>query len=122
MAKLEKQPTVLERYKFAILQAIPKEYVDTFDVNFSHEEGFEDDVYMRVMRLFYGYKLENYKIPVDWWQAFKERFFPKWIIKRFPIVYRNLTISALYPDIPNIKGHPPTVCVTSDYRDTQERW
>jgi len=28
---------------------------------------------------------EWFEYPRDWWHAFKERFFPKWLLKRFPV-------------------------------------
>ena len=30
--------------------------------------------------------------PADWWQAFRERWFPAWWLSRWPVQYRNLDI------------------------------
>ena len=37
--------------------------------------------------------------PRDWWQAFKERWFPKWLKSHFPICYarEELVARAMYP-------------------------
>ena len=41
---------------------------------------------------------ESIKVPMDWWQHFKEKWFPKWAIKRWPISYKIYTAEALYPE------------------------
>lgn len=30
--------------------------------------------------------------PSDWWQAFKERWFPKWWLKRWPVNYQTISV------------------------------
>lgn len=41
------------------------------------------------------------KYPSDWLQAVKERFAPKWYLKRYPVKYKVFTFSAdlLYPEL-----------------------
>jgi len=38
--------------------------------------------------------------PRDWWQAFKERWFPMWALKRWPVIHtiHHVNIKAVYPD------------------------
>ncbi len=40
------------------------------------------------------------KYPRDWWQAFKERWFPKWLLEKYPVDYHHITVDvkAIYPD------------------------
>ena len=42
--------------------------------------------------------------PVNWWEAFRERWFPNWWIKRHPIVYDVFTAEAFFPDLAFPKG------------------
>lgn len=57
----------------------------------------------------YGERIESgyRKWPKTWWDAFKERWFPVWACKRWPVVYTELTfdIKAIYqkfrPKLPN---------------------
>ena len=37
----------------------------------------------------------------DWWNAFKDRFFPLWLLQRFPVEYEVKTIRAceFHPEI-----------------------
>jgi len=48
-------------------------------------------------------KVENYEFraPQDWFEAFKERFCPKWALKKFPVKYRveKINVEALFPKI-----------------------
>lgn len=30
----------------------------------------------------------EFKAPLDWWQAFRERWFPRWWLRRHPVRYR----------------------------------
>ena len=41
------------------------------------------------------------QISRDWWQAFKEQFFPAWALRRWPVRYVTTTydISLWYPDL-----------------------
>lgn len=33
----------------------------------------------------------------DWWQAFKERWFPKWLLRRFPVEYTQIFAKHKFP-------------------------
>lgn len=45
----------------------------------------------------------NVRWPCNWVQAFKERWFPLWLKKYFPVRYKTIEVSALYPyaSLPN---------------------
>ena len=49
----------------------------------------------------YGRKAEHreYQWPADWWQAFKERWFPLWAKARWPVQYerRVVDVMEIYP-------------------------
>lgn len=30
--------------------------------------------------------------PSDWWQAFKDRWFPAWALKRWPVQYKTISV------------------------------
>lgn len=38
--------------------------------------------------------------PQDWWQAFKERWFPKCLLKKYPVIYTHIVMEAkaIYPN------------------------
>ena len=47
--------------------------------------------------------LEEHKAtyPSDWWQAFKERWFPKWVLRRWPVRHTTVELKAqaIYPSL-----------------------
>lgn len=49
-----------------------------------------------------GEKLEEKKIhyPLNWWEAFKHRWFSDWLVEQFPIKYKTINVSfnVLYPN------------------------
>lgn len=55
-------------------------------------------------------KKVTFKYPSDWWQAFKERWFPAWLLKRYPIFYtvQEFQVKATYPDLV-IQSHKPVL-------------
>lgn len=45
--------------------------------------------------------------PADWWQAFKERWFPKWLKDRFPVRYEVFEIDERrYAICPHLRLDP----------------
>jgi len=48
------------------------------------------------------------KWPADWLQAFKERWFPKFFLRKFPVNYKTVDVKAIYPkcslENPVLKG------------------
>lgn len=44
-----------------------------------------------------GEKYVSY--PADWWQAFKKRWFPKWALSKWPVIYKThkFSFSLTYP-------------------------
>lgn len=43
----------------------------------------------------------EFKAPADWLEAVKERFFPAWALRRWPVLYRRdvVDVKALYPEL-----------------------
>jgi len=58
--------------------------------------------------------------PINWWQAFKEEYFPDWLLKRYPVrkmsVYKKIYCSrlAMYPRLPLAVPEPGPIV----FRDT----
>lgn len=36
--------------------------------------------------------IEHESVPKDWWEFFKLRFLPSWLLKRMPVQYRRIAI------------------------------
>ena len=71
------------------------------DVQVWHDLMLESAVaQLRVFVL--GKEMEplHYQWPATWWEALKERWFPRWAKERWPVEYehRDVTFRELYPD------------------------
>ena len=47
---------------------------------------------------------ELHEYPEDWWQAIKERWFPKWLLRRYPVKYAQVWAYHKFPEleVPNL--------------------
>lgn len=64
--------------------------VDSFDVSITGRLMGQDD-------------LKRYEVsyPADWYQAFKERWFPSWLLKKYPVIKTThvWSVAAIYPEL-----------------------
>ena len=99
----EHRKVVLGRMKFAIETALSGLDIET-ETNISEWIDFTaDNIRIEVRGFVWEEQLERRETsyPADWWQAFKERWFPEWAQRRWPIKYTHyiVDIKALYPDL-----------------------
>lgn len=75
---------------------------------------------MRLAAEFAGRKVtisreESVAYPADWWQHLKERWFPQWALKRWPVRMQAKTLalsadaSCLFPEVEPFRGHYKTI-------------
>lgn len=78
----------------------------TLRTEFDHMMG---GLVARLYAAVYGRKVDHQVIvsyPADWWQAFRERWFPRIWLQAYPVIYKNVVVSAdeflpFVPPIPN---------------------
>ena len=95
----------LERMKLIMLQYISRQLADDLamqpELEVSMYSSIADELALRLKQEVYGRQLEHIsaRYPDDWWQAFKERWFPAWAKKHWPIQYAEIHLEAkeLYP-------------------------
>lgn len=58
-------------------------------------------------------RCEVVEFPRDWWQAFRQRWFPRWALVRWPVrlCRVELRADAVYPEIPIVEGRGPRIVV-----------
>jgi hypothetical protein len=76
-------------------------------------EFFRDTIHARIKGFVWAEEEAAQRIavkyPSDWWQAFKERYFTDWMLKRWPVQYERFAwdVRCLYPEfrpaLPNQK-------------------
>lgn len=72
---------------------------------------------LRATLLGQRHQVTEFKWPDGWWQAFKLRFFPHWLLRRFPVRYHvgRVTAFALLPTLDlKIPGHQTVVAVMAE--------
>jgi hypothetical protein len=64
-------------------------------------------------------KDETVSYPADWWQAFKEQYFPEWLLRHFPVKMESVIISiaAIYPTVAFPERHMGGFKVSRIVRD-----
>ena len=96
---------VLKRMHFAATEAIPAgelkrlndaKFFCRIDVKFG-------DLIAQMTDWVWGEDLETHSIlyPATWWQGFKETYFPRWLKRRFHVLYtiEHFDVSVIYPDL-----------------------
>ena len=95
---------ILEKLRIGLEERLSKEFIiESINVDDDFLNRYMDSIVIRIRGFVWAEKDELARYPSNWKEAFKERWFPKWLLKRKPIMYDY--IRALYPDynptIPN---------------------
>jgi len=96
----------LDKFKFVVLQRLSDELVDTIvnepKVDVSIGDFIGESMARAVFEMM-GCEMERVECrwPADWWQAFKQRWFPRWALKHWPVQeeVRQLVARELYPKV-----------------------
>ena len=91
----------LEKLCFALQVPISEELID---VTIEFEDNWIIQAIVAEIRgAVWAEKLETKEVryPSDWWQAFKEQYFPTWAKERWPVRYEvvRFDVKALYPHL-----------------------
>ena len=122
------ETVTLERMKFAALMYISEELAKDFAIEpqvtiSSHTSFMYDQIIMRIRQDIFGKQLDKVEIryPADWWQSFKKRFFPDWLLSRYPVneEIKIIDIILLYPTV-NVPGHEAIMYV--DEQTQYSKW
>lgn len=49
------------------------------------------------------------KVPANWWQHFKQRWFPAWALTRWPVLFEHYDAGVILPKVPVVKPEFHTV-------------
>lgn len=91
-------------YKFRV-ECQKREVLNEIDRHMTHE----------LRRVVYGidHPPKHFvRYPCSWYEAFKLRFFPQWLIEKYPIKYNHVEVSLkeTYPDFkPTVRDYSPVV-------------
>jgi len=96
----------LEKFCVGLSQRLDRYLCETEATFLEHAAG---DIIAQVRGFVWGERVDALSIshPSDWWQAFKDRWFPRWLLKKYPVKFTKhcFDVRALYP---NFKPSVPT--------------
>ena len=111
----------LERFKLMLMRYLSEAdlgFGEPLEAKMSAHVGFiGNEIAIRLVQPVWGReaKRQECKWPADWWQAFKERWFPAWAKARWPVEYHTevMTVRELYPALrmPDKRYHAEFVVV-----------
>jgi hypothetical protein len=88
---------VLQVMKYAVSAALSRDLIAN-KVEVLQERNYLTDQMVYAIKVHVaGEKLDTIAYPSDWWQAFKERWFPAWLQDRHPVKYTRYEVHAQYP-------------------------
>jgi len=92
----------LEKIKVGMIQRFSKRFLDS-SVRVDVVKLVLDEFEICLAGFLLGENVGSYraiKYPCDWFQAIKERWFPLWLLKRWPVIYTvcDITAKVLYPE------------------------
>jgi hypothetical protein len=101
MKTLSTHEVELERIKIGLVEKLS--YTALHDLSVSvNDDFFTNLVSVQIKGYIWGErgKSETIKYPKNWREAFKERWFPAWLLRRYPVVYRvhEINTTTLYPN------------------------
>jgi nuclear transport factor 2 (NTF2) superfamily protein len=117
----------LERMKLVALQYITQELSESFVIEPKVEINTMlkfslDEMAIRITQEVYGREMDRIEVryPADWWQAFKERWFPTWAKERWPVreTVVDMVARELYPHV----SAPQWEHTLSLYRHERGAW
>lgn len=108
----------LEQYRAVASQAMSREFAEAADLEVARNQ-FMDALVFRLTQTIWGRKVGERLVrwPADWWQAVKERWFPGWALRRWPVEYAWATIEArdLFPAVVVPPGARRTLVYQASY-------
>lgn len=117
MAYSDEDLIELEKVSYAAAIQLAPEMID--QVLFRKDIGFIEDIIVAQIRWsFYSRRIRDaiVEYPADWWEAFKDRFFPRWARRLWPVKKTSILVAthADYLGLKKVNGVTPVVGFTQE--------
>ena len=98
---MEKEELVLEIQRIVSQRIISNYAIDLYEPNIGTQfhpilENYDGAGLRHIYKMAVKEELEA-QYPSDWWQAFKERWFPNWLLGRYPVRYTQIIAKHKFP-------------------------
>ena len=85
-----------DRIRLTASESIPLRAAMSRGTVEQHEDIFSQSIILQFRTWIHGMTKERVTVhetwPSDWWQAFKERWFPQWALRRWPVKHERIDI------------------------------
>lgn len=98
----EIQHAVLEQLKLRSSVSISEQTLRNVKIT-EYRDLLYQTLVINVEAIFNQLKIEAARYPADWWQAVKERWFPQWLLSRYPVEYTSVPRYAVCPHLDSKK-------------------
>ena len=95
----EVERKTLEMLRFAICKELSIEIYNNSQILVQVGSMMGRDLQMRLQCHLPAEEIISYKIESSGWELFKSRWFPDWMLKKFPVKYETFKAYMLHPDI-----------------------
>lgn len=101
---------VLEKVRLEVGAAVSQEMLDGKMDYFT--DWMSNRIRVQVRGFLWGKEIESYELryPLNWVEAFKERWAPAWLLRRSPVrcVTKTISLKAIYPTLRHlVPEHEP---------------
>jgi hypothetical protein len=87
-----------ELQKYVVMVSASDEMLSQIDppeIRVIGDSSFEKITNMLLTWRIFERKLQDYKWPATWWDAFKVRWYPLWLLKRHPAKFKTIELKEL---------------------------
>jgi hypothetical protein len=101
---------VLDRLQFSLSYYLSQELQKEMAISPQVlAEMIGEQIVYKIRFFLYGKKIKTtVHYPRDWWEAFKDRWFPQWLKRKYPVQYQVIQLTSIYP---KIAGEGPRIIV-----------
>ena len=90
----------LEQLRYGVQAKLSKQLLQECDVKFVTDVASDLLIYASTRFFTEKVGVKEVKYPATWWQMFKKQYFPGWLLQRFPVKEKVVTLDmrVIYPD------------------------
>jgi len=99
MEEIKIEEIILERFRKNFGVKFDRNFLDN-NISIESIADFQSEaICIKINLLLAGKQLDIIRYPKTWKDSFKERWFPKLLLNKYPVKYVEIDIKALYPEL-----------------------
>lgn len=108
---------ILQKIRFGVIETMDPSLLEEIKISEPLSDFVSNMITVRLKGFVYGvdiakeestYHENEIEYPANWWEAFRERFFPEFWKRKYPIIYNEISTEVtIHQDFKNICPHIP---------------